>query len=327
MPSLGFDTRCAFLVTHNQRRWPATPRRLAGRAWTARAAGLAMLLVAGGCAAPHRDAVPKELADQAQLPGFPDVRDWGDRFSPALQRSLVQSIHQARAIHPQGVADESGAVNVLALSGGGANGAFGAGFLCGWSASGHRPPFKLVTGISTGALQAPFAFLGSEYDETLRTAYTTITTKDVYRERSLLDILFNAESLADTRPLAQTIARQVDEKVLAAVAEAHARGRRLFVGTTNIDAGKLVIWDMGAIAASGQPGALDLFRRVMLASAAIPVAFPRCFSTSRPADSAMKRCTWMAARPRRFSFTGLRWMWTQRRRRRARPAPFRYGCT
>jgi hypothetical protein len=232
------------------------------------------VLVLVGCATPARNAVPKELASEAQIPGLPDVRDWGDRFSPVLQRSLVQSIHQARASDPRGDGDETEAVSVLALSGGGADGAFGAGFLCGWSAAGTRPTFKLVTGISTGALMAPFAFLGSEYDETLRTAYTTITTRDVYRERSLFEILLSPECLADTRPLARVIARQVDETVFAAIAAAHRQGRRLLIGTTNLDAGKLVIWDMGAIAASGQPGALELFRKVMLASAALPVAFP-----------------------------------------------------
>jgi hypothetical protein len=132
----------------------------------------------------------------------------------------------------------------------------GQGFCAGWSAAATRPPFKLVTGISTGALLAPFAFLGPEYDETLRTTYTGVTTKDIYRERSLVEIMFNPESLADTGALAQLIARQVDEQVLAGVAEAQARGRRLFIGTTNLDAGKLVIWNMGAIAASGRPDTL-----------------------------------------------------------------------
>ena len=161
--------------------------------------------------------------------------------------------------------------------GGGANGAFGAGLLKGWTESGTRPAFKLVTGISTGALIAPFAFLGSGYDATLEDFYTTITTKDIYRERSYFAILFDPSSMTDTTPLQKIVAKQVDENVLAAVAQAHRQGRRLFIGTTNMEAGKLVIWDMGAIAASGKPGALELFRKVMLASAAIPVAFPPVF--------------------------------------------------
>jgi hypothetical protein len=194
-----------------------------------------------------------------------------------LQQSLVESIRQVRAIDPRGLVDASGYVNVLALSGGGANGAFGAGLLNGWTAAGTRPVFKLVTGISTGALIAPFAFLGSDYDDTLRQFYTKISTKDIYTERSYFSILFDPSSMVDTRPLQSILAKQVNERVLAEVAQAHQRGRRLFIGTTNMEAGKLVIWDMGAIATSGKPGALELFRKVMLASASIPVAFPAVY--------------------------------------------------
>ena len=233
-----------------------------------------LVLSTAGCAAPQRHAVPKEFVSAATPIGMSKVRDFADRFSPALQQSVVESVRQARAASPRGTLDETGAANVLALSGGGANGAFGAGFLCGWSAAGTRPTFKLVTGISTGAMIAPFAFLGPQYDATLRQAFTAITTKDVYREKSLLEILFDFQSLADSTPLANLIARQVDGQVLAAIAEQHRRGRRLFMGTTNLDAGRLVIWDMGAIAASGRPEALELFRKVMLASASIPIAFP-----------------------------------------------------
>ena len=221
--------------------------------------------------------VPKALISQATVVDMPNVRAWGDTYSPVLQRSLVESIHQARAIDPRGVVDTTGHVNVLALSGGGANGAFGAGLLNGWTAAGTRPVFKLVTGISTGALIAPFAFLGSDYDSTLRDFYTTISTKDIYNERSYLAILFDPSSMVDTTPLQTILAKQVNEQVLAEVAQAHQRGRRLFIGTTNMEAGKLVIWDMGAIATSGKPGALELFRKVMLASASIPVAFPAVY--------------------------------------------------
>jgi hypothetical protein len=238
---------------------------------------LVPLILAMGCATVTRQTVPKELISEATVLDMPEVRAWGDAYSPVLQRSLVESIRQARALNPLGVIDATGAVSVLALSGGGANGAFGAGLLRGWTEAGTRPPFKLVTGISTGALIAPFAFLGSAYDATLEDFYTTITTKDIYHERSYLSILFDQSAMVDTTPLRKIVAKQVDDKVLAAVAQAHQQGRRLFIGTTNMEAGKLVIWDMGAIAASGKPGALELFRQVMLASAAIPVAFPPVF--------------------------------------------------
>jgi Patatin-like phospholipase len=234
----------------------------------------APLLLGVGCATVTHNTVPKDLVAEARVVDMPEVRAWGDEYSTVLQRGLVDSIRQARALDPRGVVDATGAVNVLALSGGGANGAFGAGLLRGWSASGTRPVFKLVTGISTGALIAPFAFLGSGYDATLEDFYTTITTKDIYRERSYLAILFDPSAMVDTTPLQTIVAKQVDDKILAAVAQAHQRGRRLFIGTANLEAGRFVIWDMGAIAASGKPGALELFRKVMLASASIPVAFP-----------------------------------------------------
>jgi len=160
----------------------------------------------------------------------------------------------------------------LALSGGGYNGAFGAGVLCGWSATGTRPRFKLVTGISTGALIAPFAFLGSEYDSELK-IYTMVTKEEIYRKKSLITALWR-DSLADTKPLADLLAKYFDESMLQAIAAEHKKGRRLFIGTTQFDAQRLVIWDMGAIAASGHPEALKLFRKILLASASIPGAFP-----------------------------------------------------
>jgi Patatin-like phospholipase len=163
-------------------------------------------------------------------------------------------------------------VDLLALSGGGDNGAFGAGVLCGWTQHGDRPRFKLVTGISTGALIAPFALLGSDYDDNLK-AYTMVTQAEIFRRQSLLNALWR-ESLADTRPLAKLIAKYIDEPILQAVAREHNKGRRLFIGTTQLDAQRLVIWNMGAIAASGHPDALKLFRQIILASASIPGFFP-----------------------------------------------------
>ncbi len=145
--------------------------------------------------------------------------------------------------------------------------------MCGWTAAGNRPTFKLVTGISTGALLAPFAFLGSDYDTQLKEVYTTVTDKDIYTKKSILTAYWR-ESVLDTKPLANTIAKYIDEKVLAAVAEEYKKGRILLVGTTQLDAQRLVIWDMGAIASSGNPGALDLFRKVLLASASMPAIFP-----------------------------------------------------
>ena len=163
--------------------------------------------------------------------------------------------------------------NVLVLSGGGANGAYTAGVLSGWTASGTRPQFDVVTGVSTGALIAPFAFLGSDYDDTLRQSYTSAKESDIFKRRWLPELLW-ADSLADSTPLKRKIASEITPNVLAKVAEAHREGRRLYVGTTDIDSKRLVIWDMGAIACRDGPGGLSLFRDVLLASASVPGLLP-----------------------------------------------------
>ena len=167
-------------------------------------------------------------------------------------------------------------VNYLAISGGGANGAFGAGLLAGWTAAGNRPEFAIVTGVSTGALIAPFVFLGPEQDAQLRKFYTTTSTEDIITKRTILSIL-RGESISDSEPLRDTLSEIFDQQMLAAIAAEHSKGRRLFVGTTNLDAGRPVIWDIGAIAASKHPRAAELVVDVLLASASIPGVFPPVF--------------------------------------------------
>ncbi len=163
--------------------------------------------------------------------------------------------------------------SVLCLSGGGAYGAYTAGILCGWSERGDRPTFDVVTGISTGALAAPLAFLGADYDADLRTFYTTLKNEDLYRVRRSVRAVF-ADSLADTGPLAKKVDEVITTGVLARLAAEHARGRRLYIGTTELESRRQVVWDVGAIAARGRPDDLDLVRKVLLASAAIPGFFP-----------------------------------------------------
>jgi hypothetical protein len=162
---------------------------------------------------------------------------------------------------------------VLALSGGSDKGAYDAGLLNGWTKRGDRPSFDIVTGVSTGALIAPFAFLGPEEDATLTAIYTGISGRDVYKQRVLRGVL-GGESLLDSAPLADLIARYATPALIERVAAEHRRGRRLLVMTANLDAQRGVIWDMGAIASSGSPRRLGLFRQVLLASASIPAAFP-----------------------------------------------------
>ena len=186
-----------------------------------------------------------------------------------MRRSFEQESPEQFPIGPDGHVHYAH----LAISGGGANGAFGAGFLNGWSKSGQRPTFKIVTGVSTGALMAPFAFLGPSYDDALREFYTTTTTRNILRPLRLLPQLLSGESLADAAPLRALIEQYVNAELLHQIALAHAAGRRLYFGTTDLDSQNFVVWNMGLIASSNSPEALDLFRKVMLASASIPVAF------------------------------------------------------
>jgi predicted acylesterase/phospholipase RssA len=241
-------------------------------ATTTKYAATAMaLLLAVGCTSIKRLPVPIEDMDRAIIPGMPAVRDWGDEPSPHFQEDLIQSVRDAWDASSSKPGDLP--MHALVLSGGGSNGAFGAGYLNGWTQTGNRPTFKLVTGISTGALIAPYAFLGSDYDARLEEVFTTVTNKDIYKFRSPFTAL-RKDSLARTDPLALKLKEVIDDEMLQAIAAEHRRGRRLFVGTTNLDAQRLVVWNMGAIAASGQPDSIDLFRKVLLASASIPVAFP-----------------------------------------------------
>lgn len=231
-----------------------------------------MIAAAAGCSSLPRNPVPSDAIDSAVIAGMPGIRAWAGEYSEDFHRDAVQSV---RDEHAEDYCNADGNCDfaALALSGGGFHGAFGAGFLKGWTEAGTRPTFKLVTGISTGALMAPYAFLGPEYDDELERLYTSVRAKDVYKKRNVFGLI-RAESLAKTTPLAILIDQGVSDELIRKVAEAHARGRRLLVGTTNLDAQRLVIWNMGAIAATDRPGARELFRDVLLASASIPVAFP-----------------------------------------------------
>jgi predicted acylesterase/phospholipase RssA len=163
--------------------------------------------------------------------------------------------------------------NVLVLSGGGAYGAYPAGVLAGWSEAGTRPDFDVITGVSTGALVGTLAFLGPARDPDLKRFYTRLTDRDVFARRPGLAALLS-DALADSRPLGRLIDRAVDADLLRQVAAEHAKGRRLYVGTTHLDARRLVVWDMGAIASRGRPEDLALFRKVLLASASLPGLLP-----------------------------------------------------
>ena len=186
------------------------------------------------------------------------------------QRALLREVRLA------GVAKggELPTAYLLSLSGGGDNGAFGAGLMVGWTAHGDRPKFKLVTGVSTGSLIAPFAFLGPEYDDALTHVYTHIDPEKVFEKRFEPVAALAQDALTDSSPLYELISRYVDEALLARIAAEYEKGRLLLIQTTDLDAGRPVIWNIGAIAASGRPGAIDVVRHILLASASIPAAFP-----------------------------------------------------
>lgn len=229
---------------------------------------LAMSLTAN--AAPKRlDALPPAYANEATVSGLSGVRYAINQTSGValFLRDLEQSLRIMNR-------DQPGApITYLSISGGGGRGAFGAGLLNGWSRAGTRPEFNMVTGISTGALMAPFAFLGPAYDPVLKRLYTGITDKDVVRERSYAAIFFS-DGLGDTSPLYNLISEFVTPELLRKVAyEYTVRHRWLLIGTNNLDTGQPIIWNMGKIAASESPESLELFRRVMLASASLPGFF------------------------------------------------------
>jgi predicted acylesterase/phospholipase RssA len=230
--------------------------------------------LAAGCSAraPVRVPPTPEAYATAFVPGAPLVRSWGDdldagaaeRGAAAVSRLLTNRWREA------GRPAEGVDFTVLALSGGGPDGAFSAGLLNGWTEAGDRPVFDVVTGISVGALIAPFAYVGPEGDAALRKIFTELDGSSV-AELALFSALMGALGLADTQPLRASLREFVDEAFLARVAEGHREGRQLLIGTTNIDAARPVLWNMGAIA---EAGLIDLFREVMVASASIPGAFP-----------------------------------------------------
>jgi hypothetical protein len=233
------------------------------------------LLTMLGCAAPERlAAVPEDRTTEAQIAGMPNVRYWVDEETQPFIDELTQSLRREQEYRAS--IGQTGALPpayFLAISGGGDNGAFGAGLLNGWSAAGNRPAFKGVTGVSTGALIAPMAFLGPAYDHILREVYTETSKKDIFEDRFITAALLD-DAMADTSPLFRTVSRYVDQDLLGKITAEYHKGRLLFVATTDLDARHPVIWNMTAIAAVGTPQALQLFRKVLVASAAIPGAFP-----------------------------------------------------
>ncbi|MDT8377861.1 MAG: patatin-like phospholipase family protein [Desulfotignum sp.] len=229
------------------------------------------IAIAGCSVAPYRvNPITRDCQENAFIPGIPGARYWGDQPPQGVERWFESSVAEIKRDYPAIFGTPH---NYLALSGGGANGAYGAGLLVGWSKRGDRPEFTMVTGISTGALIAPFVFLGPKYDPVLEHVYTGLSTDDLIERRGLFEIIRN-DSLMSTRPLRQLIAHYINDHLIEELSNEQRRGRSLLISTTNIDAARPVTWDITRIAASGAPQALDLIRDIILASASIPGLFP-----------------------------------------------------
>jgi predicted acylesterase/phospholipase RssA len=225
-----------------------------------------IVLLTGGCATiSPRNVLPQANAGQIDLEGFHNIRFWGDASAPAIETIVM-------ADAPKTHMRSSPVSNLLAISGGAEDGAFGAGLLVGWSDAGTRPTFDLVTGVSSGALIAPFVFLGRERDGQLREIFTKYGRKDIYTYN--VHGLIDGSALADDTPLAHLIEKYVDGAFLQDVARERSKGRILLIGTTNLDTQRPVLWDMGRIAMSNNPDAIILFRKILLASATLPGVFP-----------------------------------------------------
>jgi predicted acylesterase/phospholipase RssA len=242
-------------------RYRAAPRRIAILSLIC-----SIVLLTGGCATiSPRNVLPQANASQIDLEGFHNIRFWGDASAPALETIVM-------ADAPKTHMRSSPVSNLLAISGGAEDGAFGAGLLVGWSDAGTRPTFDLVTGVSSGALIAPFVFLGRERDGQLREIFTKYGRKDIYTYN--VHGLIDGSALADDTPLAHLIEKYVDDAFLQDVARERSKGRILLIGTTNLDTQRPVLWDMGRIAMSNNPDAIVLFRKILLASATLPGVFP-----------------------------------------------------
>ena len=232
----------------------------------------------GGCVRIERQPVPASLVSRATVPGLAHVRFWGDEVPKDVYAFVQTHMPSVTRMASRTATLEKGRplVEYLALSGGADDGAFGAGLLVGWSKRGDRPKFEVVTGVSAGALIAPYAFLGPSYDRQLAELWTTFDANAVATPQVLAGLL-GAEAIADSTPLRNLIARHVDRRMLGRIAHEYQNGRVLMIGTTNLDAQRQVIWNMGEIAVAATRGdreAVELFRDVLLASASLPGVFP-----------------------------------------------------
>lgn len=259
--------------------------------------GIAVLVGVGvaGCATLERlPAVSYAQAKQTDILDIPDARFYISEKNQILDLAVKANQRRNLSLGP------SATRHFIAISGGGDDGAFGAGLLVGWSERGNRPEFDVVTGVSTGSLSAPFVFLGQKYDAQLKEIYTDTTANDIFVRRPTVLAAIASDAVSDSAPLRRMIARYLDQAMVHRIAEEYGKGRLLFVLTTNLDQGRPVIWNIGAIAASNNPKAQELIIDVLLASASIcrfPAGDAGCHS--RRSEASGDACR------RRHNRTGL----------------------
>lgn len=222
---------------------------------------IATAVILAGCSSisAKRAEIPTNLIAEGAMSHSAPLRYWGDDPGFAASHTRVKP-------------GSDGQVDFLTISGGGINGAYGAGYLLGWTASGTRPEFEVVTGISVGAITAPLAFLGSGHDQRLNQVYLALSAAS-NPKTNFLSVIFGGTAAVSNAPIKAAIQKAVDQQILDIIALEHRKGRRLYVGTTNLDAQRPVVWDIGAIANSSDPNRLELVRSVILASASVPTIF------------------------------------------------------
>ncbi len=227
-----------------------------------------------GCVtSPTHIPVPEAHLSKATVIDSPSIRFWGDEGPDQYRKinDIVEWLQKRSELWEK--KNTKPIINFLALSGGGEDGSFAAGIITGWTRHGDRPEFDVITGVSAGALAAPFVFLGPEYDEVLFDVYSNLSYEDIYRTQ-IFSGLFGGSAILDTRPLKNLISKYLTAEILYLIGKQHLKGRRLWIGTTNLDAGRPVIWDIGEIALSGKKNSLDLVHNILLASSAVPGIFP-----------------------------------------------------
>lgn len=233
--------------------------------------GLSLL---SACGLPSRSALLLEKKGTLpELPNYSGVRAIDGFENEAFQDSFDEAMEKfvERPIPEDGRRD----FDILVLSSGGVNGSFGAGILQGWSSREEgRPDFEIVTGVSVGSLLAPFAFAGSEFDARVEKLFRRLNPEDLHESKGALTAAIFDESLLDNTPLRELIERGIDQELVDAIVKGHDEGRRLYVGSTNLDLGEFVVWDLGAVAKTGGDDAVPMIRKILAASASIPVAYP-----------------------------------------------------